>query len=95
MAAFQYIKGVYKQDGERLFTRSCSDRTRDNSFKLKDDSFRLEEFFYNEGGETLEQVAQRSCGCPIIGSVHGQVGQGFEQPDLVEDVPAHSKGGMD
>jgi len=24
----------------------------------------------------------------IIGSVQGQVGQGFEQPDLVEDVPA-------
>ena len=23
----------------------------------------------------------------------GQVGQGFEQPDLVKDVPAHSRGG--
>jgi len=21
-------------------------------------------FFYDEGGETLEQVARRSCGCP-------------------------------
>ncbi|KAK4810510.1 hypothetical protein QYF61_004290 [Mycteria americana] len=40
-------------------------------------------------GETLEQVAQRSCECPITGSVQGQVGWGFEQPDLVKDVPAH------
>ena len=29
---------------------------------------------------------------PIPGSVQGQAGRGFEQPDLVEDVPAHSRG---
>jgi len=29
-------------------------------------------FFYYEGGETLEQVSQRSCGCPLPGSVRGQ-----------------------
>lgn len=32
---------------------------------------------YSDGGEVLERVAQRSCGCPIPGSVHGQVGWGF------------------
>ena len=48
-------------------------------------------FFYDEGSETVEQVAQRSCGCPIPGNIQGQVGWGFEQPDLVEDVPAHSR----
>ena len=49
-----------------------------------------------EGGETLEQVAQRSCGCPISGSVQGQVGWGFEQRGLVEVVPAHGRGvGLD
>ncbi|KAK4821047.1 hypothetical protein QYF61_012227 [Mycteria americana] len=47
--------------------------------------------FYDEGGETLEEVAQGSCGCPIIGSVHSQVGWGFEHPDLVKDVPAHGR----
>ena len=46
---------------------------------------------YCEGCETLEQVAQRSCGCPIIGSVQGEVGWDFEQPDLVEGVPAHGR----
>ena len=29
-AAFQYLKGAYKQKGERLFTRVDDDRTRGN-----------------------------------------------------------------
>jgi len=52
--------------------------------------------FYHEGDETLEQVAQRGCRCSIPGNIQGQVGQGLEQPGLVEDVPAHCKGtGLD
>ena len=50
-----------------------------------------EEIFYSEGGETLAQVAQRGSD-PIPGNIQGQVGQGSEQPDLVEDVPAHCRG---
>ncbi|KAK4816809.1 hypothetical protein QYF61_023496 [Mycteria americana] len=42
IAAFQHIKGTYKRDGERPFTRACSDMTRDNGFKLKEGSFRLD-----------------------------------------------------
>ena len=45
-----------------------------------------------EGGEALAQVAQRDCGCRLPGSVHGQVGWGFEQPGLVEGVLAHGRG---
>ncbi|KAK4824617.1 hypothetical protein QYF61_016923 [Mycteria americana] len=95
IVAFQYIKGAYKKDGGRLFTKAYCDRTRFQQFKLKEGRFRLgirRKFFYNAGGETREQVAQRSCGCPIIGSVQCQVGWGFEQPDLVEDVPAYGQG---
>ena len=33
IAALQYLKGAYRKDGEGLFTRACSDRTRGNSFK--------------------------------------------------------------
>ena len=40
--AFQYLKGVYKQEGERLFTRVDSDRTRENGFKLREGRFRLD-----------------------------------------------------
>ncbi|KAK4830544.1 hypothetical protein QYF61_011682 [Mycteria americana] len=51
-----------------------------------------EEIFYDEGGEALEQVSQRGCRCLIPGSIEGHVGWGSEQPDLVEDVPAHCRG---
>ena len=56
----------------------------------------MEEIVYAEGGETLEQVAQRGGRCAIPGNIQGQAGRGFEQPDLVEDVPAHCRGvGLD
>jgi len=29
-AAFQYLKGAYRKDGDKLFTRACCDRTRGN-----------------------------------------------------------------
>jgi len=41
IAAFQYLKGAYKKVGEGLFTMVCSDRTRDNGFKLKKGRFRF------------------------------------------------------
>ena len=36
--------------------------------------------------------AHCGCGCPIGGSVQGQVGRGLEQPVLVEGVPACGRG---
>ena len=42
IAAFQYLKGAYKKDGDNLFSRDKSDRTRGNSFKLKQGRFRLD-----------------------------------------------------
>ena len=40
--AFQYLKGAYKQDGERLLTRVGSDRTRGNGFQLRQGRFGLD-----------------------------------------------------
>jgi len=40
IAAFQYLKGAYRKDGEGLFTRVCSDRTRGKSCKLQEGRFR-------------------------------------------------------
>ena len=42
IVAFQYLKGVYKQEEEWLFTRVDSDRTRGNGFKLGQGRFRLD-----------------------------------------------------
>ena len=42
IVAFQYLKGAYKKDGDRLFSRACCDRTRGNDFKLKEVRFRLD-----------------------------------------------------
>ena len=41
------------------------------------------ETIYDEGVETVEQVVQINCKCPIIVSAESQAGQGFEQPDQV------------
>ncbi|KFV44851.1 hypothetical protein N328_07486, partial [Gavia stellata] len=48
IAAFQYLKGTYKKDGDKYFSRPCSDRTRSNGFKLEEGRLSLDirkEFF--------------------------------------------------
>ena len=42
IAAFQYLKGAYRKDGEGFFIRKHNDRTMGNSFKLKEGGFRLD-----------------------------------------------------
>ncbi|KAJ7397157.1 hypothetical protein BTVI_138202 [Pitangus sulphuratus] len=36
--AFQCLNGANKKDGEGLLTRACTDRTRENGFKLKEEN---------------------------------------------------------
>jgi len=48
--------------------------------------------FHPDGGDTLEQVAQGGCGCPIPGGIQGQAGCGSGQPGLVDGNPAYSRG---
>jgi len=48
IAAFQHLKGAYKQEGSQLFGRVDNSRTRGNCFKLREGRFRLdvrEKFF--------------------------------------------------
>ena len=40
--AFQYLKGSYRKEGDRLFSRVCSNRTKGNGFKYKEGRFRLD-----------------------------------------------------
>jgi len=41
-AAFQYLKGACKKDGDNLFSKACCNRTRSNGFKLREGRFRLD-----------------------------------------------------
>jgi len=52
----------------------------------------MEEVFYSEGGEALEQVAQRRDGCPTHEDIQGQAEWVSEQPDLDVGVPVHCTG---
>lgn len=75
-------KVAYKKDREKLFTKACSDRTRRNGFKWKEGRFRLDikkKLVFNDGCETVQQVAQRSCGSSQPTSVQGQGGWSFDQ----------------
>jgi len=42
IAAYQYLNGAYKKASEGLMTRTRSNRTRGNGFKLKESRFRLD-----------------------------------------------------
>ena len=39
IAAFQYLKGAYRKEGENIFNRACCNRTRSNGFKLREGRF--------------------------------------------------------
>jgi len=41
-AAFRYLKGAYRKDGENIFSRACCNRTRGNGFKLREGRFKLD-----------------------------------------------------
>ena len=42
ITAFQYLRGAYKQEGSKLFTRVDNSRTRGNDYKVKEGRFRLD-----------------------------------------------------
>ena len=60
-AAFQYLKGSYRKEWDRLFSRVSCNKTRGNGFKFKEGKFRLNirKTSFTEGGEALKQFAQR------------------------------------
>ncbi|PKU41182.1 hypothetical protein llap_8511 [Limosa lapponica baueri] len=99
IVAFQSLNGACKNDGDRLFSRTCCDMTSGNDFKLKEGSCRLDirkQFFMLRMMKHWPKLPREVVDAPSLGNSQGQVGWGSEQPDLVEDVPAYCKGiGLD
>ena len=94
IAAFQYFKGPYKKDGDRLFIKACCNRTRGDGFKLKEDRFGLDirkKFFTMRKVKHWKRLPREVVDAPMPGNVPGQVRWGSEQHDCVEDVPAHCR----
>jgi len=42
LKAFQYLKGAYRTNGEKHFSKACCERTRSNGLKLREGRFRLD-----------------------------------------------------
>ncbi|KAK4826638.1 hypothetical protein QYF61_010566 [Mycteria americana] len=85
--AFQYTN--YIKDGERPFSKACSDRTRGNSFTLKEGRFRLDirkKFWMVRVVKHWNRLPRAAVDAPSLGSVPGQAGWGFGQPGLVEEA---------
>lgn len=76
---------------DRLFSKTCGNMSKRNSFKVKGGRFRLDtrKFFFYSGDD--EALAQRAGSCPIPEDTQGQVGWDSEQTDLVEDVCDHCR----
>ena len=69
IAAFQYLKGVYKQERECLSMCVDGDRTRGNDFKLKEKSFRLDvrmKFFTQRVGWHWNRFPREAVDAPSL-----------------------------
>ena len=68
IAAFQYLKGDYKQKVNQLFARVGSDGTRGNGFKLKEGRFRLDVRgkFFTEWWGCRNRLPRDAVGAPYL-----------------------------
>ena len=74
IAAFQHLKGAYKQEGNQLLERVENCRTRGNGLKLREGRFRVDVRgkFFTESGEVLEQLPREAVDAlSIPGGVQG------------------------
>jgi len=79
-AAFQYLKGAYKKDGDKHFSRACCNRTRDDGFKLKEGRFRVhirKKFFTVRVVKHWNTLPKEVVDTPSLEPFEGQAGWGL------------------
>jgi len=72
------MKESYEKDGERRFTRACSDRTRGNGFEQKEGRFRVDlrkTFFMMRVVRCWKRLPKRAVGAPLLGVWSGWKGR--------------------
>lgn len=75
------------KDGARVFSMIPSERTRGNGHKQQEiPSDKKKILFYSEGGQALEEVAQKGCGASIFVDIKIPTGHCAGQPALAEDA---------
>ena len=99
IAAFHYLKGSYRKEGDILFSRVCGDRTRGHGLKLKEGRFRLDirkKYFSVRVVRHWNRLPRDAVGYPICGDFQCAAGPGSGQLDLAVDVTVHCRGvGLD
>ena len=76
IVAFQYLKGAYKREGERLFMKVDSDRTRGNDFKLGQGRSRLDirrKFFTQRVVMHWNRLPKEAVGAPSLEAFKAKV----------------------
>ena len=95
IVAFHYLKRAYKQEGEQLFTRVDSDKTRGNGFKPRQGRFSLDirrKFFTQSVVKHWNRLSKEVVDAPSLEAFKARLDVALGSLIVVAGDPAHSRG---
>jgi len=85
---------AYRKDGEDIFSRICCNKTRSNGFKLRESTFRLDirkKISMTRVVKRWHRLPREAVETPFLETFKSRLDGALS--NLVEDVPAHCRGG--